>query len=39
MNLTQKKVAVDLTSYLIIVALAVFLIEFFLLNTRYNVLP
>ncbi len=39
MNLTEKKVAVSLTSYLVIAALIVFLIEFFLLNTRYKVLP
>jgi Ca-activated chloride channel family protein len=39
MNLTEKKVAIDLTPYLIIASLIVFLIEFFLLNTRYKVLP
>ena len=37
--LKEKKVAIDLTSYLLILAIIIFILKFFLINTRYVSLP
>jgi len=39
MNLTKKKVSIDLSKYLIIAAIILFFIEYILINTRYKLFP
>jgi hypothetical protein len=39
LNLTKKKVSVDISGYLLMAAMIIFILEYFLLNIRYNLIP
>lgn len=39
LKVTKRKVSIDLSSYLLLIAILLFIIEYFLISTRYRVLP
>lgn len=39
MGLTKKKVSIDISDYLIIISIVLFVIEYLLINTRYRLFP